>query len=132
VTVRQHYGADTARRGHEHRSAVLDRPQSRHGQLLLRLARPVIGRVVGLHHQHAGSLVDDVANDSVVGDLEADHITHPRPTEVQHTGAWPRGEVPRDLVQAGDESAELVAERDVLPERDRVTLDVALAGTGLW
>jgi hypothetical protein len=110
---------------------VLDGAQTRHRQLLLRLSGAVVRRVVRLYHQHPCPLVDDVAHDSVVGDLEADHITDPDWTDVQHSGSRPRVEVPRDLVEPGDDAAELVPEGDVLAERDGVALDVALTGTGL-
>ena len=53
--------------------AVLDGPQPDHGQLLGALGL-VEGRVVGLHHQQLRAAVDGVADQVVVGDLEADHV----------------------------------------------------------
>ncbi len=41
------------------------------------LAGAVVGRVVGLHDQHLGAAADDVADQPVVGDLEADDVADP-------------------------------------------------------
>ena len=82
---------------------MLDGAQPGHRQLLLGLPGAVVGRVVGLHHQHLGAAVDDVAHQPVVGDLEADHVTDPGRADVEHAGPVGRVEVARDLVEPGDQ-----------------------------
>ena len=77
-------GADAAGGGDQHRAAVLDGAQPAHGQLLLGLAAPTEGRVVGLHDQQPAPSGHDVAHQPVVGHLEADDVTEPDRPDVEH------------------------------------------------
>ena len=128
--VRRDHGADAAGRGDQHGPAVLDGAQPGHRQLLVRLPGAVVRRVVGLHDEHLGAAADDVADQPVVGDLEADDVADPGRPDGQVAGSVGRREVARDLVEPRDQAGQLGAERDVLAERHRVPLDVALARAG--
>src|SRR5690606_4509097 len=68
---------------------------------------------------------------AVVGDLEADDVADGDGPEPQHARAVALGEVARDPLEPGDQPGEDLAERQVLPERDGVPLDVVVAGAGL-
>ena len=62
---------------------MLDRPQPAHGQLLRALVGVAEGGVVGLHDEHPGAAVDDVADQPVVDDLEADEVAQPGAADVE-------------------------------------------------
>src|SRR4029078_13081820 len=107
-------------------TAVLDRAQLHHGQLLGGLGA-VEGGVVGLYRQNLGAPVDGVADDAVVGDLEADHVTDGGRPDPQHPRLVAGDEVGRDPGDLGGHHPGDTAQRHVLGEGHRVALDV-LAG----
>ena len=72
--------ADPAGRGDEHGAAVLDRPQPRHRQLLLGLRRcGRRSRCWSARRATCAPPSHDVADEPVVGDLEADHVADAAP-----------------------------------------------------
>src|SRR4051812_8242297 len=87
---------------------------------------PLVGGVVGLHHEQTSSPVDGFANDAVVGDLEADDVGEANAGGVQHAGSVPRCEVLGDHAEPTRDRGQDRPEGQVLAKRDEVALDVAL------
>ena len=105
-------------------SAMLDGAQPDHGQLLLGRLGLVEGRVVRLDHEQLGATVDRVAHQSVVGDLEADHIADRAGPTRSTPGRGPA------MKSVGTRSTLVIrrgerADRHVLRERHGMPLDVA-------
>ena len=105
---------------------MLDRPHPAHRLLLVGLVGVAEGRVVGLHDQHLRAAVDDVPDQVVVDDLEADDVADVDPGDVQVAGRVAGQEGAAHQVDLVGEDPEERPVRHVLAERQRVPLGVGL------
>ena len=110
---------------------MFDGPQSRHGQLLLRLAQSRERRVIRLDHNHAPTARHGVVHDLVVGDLKADDVAEQHRPGLQDPRLITGRHVTRHAVQSADKWCDEGAERDVLPEGHGVRLHVDIGWSGL-
>jgi hypothetical protein len=114
---------------HQRVAAVLDRPQPHHCELLGRLG-DVERRVVGLHGEDLPAGGHGVADDAVVGDLEADHVADPGRPELQHAGPVAGHEVGAHQVDLVGDLARDRPERMYSANGTGMLLDVALPRPG--
>ncbi len=129
VPVRVDHRADPAGRGDQHRPAVLDRPQPAHRQLLPGLvAAPNVALLVCTTISSAPFATS--SDQPVVRDLEADHVADLAGPTCRLPGRSPADEVALDQVDVLADQPGDRAQRDVLGERHRVPLDVALPRAG--
>ena len=124
---------DAVRRGDRDPAAGLHRAQPGDRELLVGLVGVDEGGLAALHHQQLGTVAELGGETVVVGDVEADRVGHLHPVDVERLATGAAQHVAADLAEPVEEVVlgEDGAERDVLAERHRVPLGVAVAGAGL-
>ena len=114
-------------RGHQRVAAVLDRAEPRPSPAVAGLGRAVERRVVGLHHEQLRAAGDRVADEPVVGDLEADHVPDGGRPDAQHARRVPGAKSVGDQVDLVADLRAMLRSGMYSRERHRVPFDVAPA-----
>lgn len=115
---------DTVGRGHHDRPPQLNCPSPSDLELLLGLDGSGEGGVAGLHHHDLSTASDLPGKDVVVGNVEADRVSHQQTVHRQWSLALAGEYVTWDAVEPRRPTADHRPPRNVLPEGHRMRLRI--------